>query len=127
LAVVSTVSQERSMTRVQNPPPFDFDNWAALARRDPQAFEKQRSRVLEAAILDAPAAKQPQLRRTQWKLDQIRRSSANPLAACLRMQRLLWENVAGEDGLLERLQRLARQDNSTEPPQRSAKILPFTR
>ena len=115
------------MTRAQHPPlPFDFDSWAELAQQDPQAFENKRSRVIEAAILGAPAAKRPQLRRTQWKLDQIRRSSATPLAACLRMQRLLWENVAGEDGLLERLQRLSGQD-SANPPQRSAKILPFTR
>jgi len=114
------------MARVQKSPPFDFDAWTALARRDPQAFEKQRSRVIEAAILGAPVNKQPQLRRTQWKLDLIRRSSPTPLAACLRMQRLLWENVAGEDGLLERLQQLSRQD-SAGPPRRSAKILPFTR
>ena len=115
------------MNRVQNSPSFDFDAWTTLARQDPQAFEKQRSRVIEAAILGAPAKQQPQLRRTQWKLDQIRRSSANPLAACLRMQQLLWENVAGEDGLLERLQRLSRQGR-TDPPRRSgAKILPFAR
>lgn len=114
------------MAEIQAPPPFDFDNWATLARRDPQAFEKQRNRVLEAAILSAPAARQPQLRRTQWKLDQIRRNSATPLAACLHMQRLLWEKVAGENGLLECLQRLAGQDNGGTP-RRSAKILPFTR
>lgn len=115
------------MARVQNTRPFDFDAWSALARQDPQAFEKQRSCVIEAAILDAPAKKQLQLRRTQWKLDQIRRSSPTPLAACLRMQRLLWENVAGEDGLLERLQRLSAQDSTGGPPQRSAQILPFPR
>jgi len=114
------------MGRVQTTTPFDFDAWTTLAQRDPQAFEKQRSRVIEAAILGAPAKQQPQLRRTQWKLDQIRRSSATPLVACLRMQQLLWENVAGEDGLLERLQQLSRQD-SAGPPRHSAKILPFTR
>lgn len=115
------------MIRVQNSPPFDFDAWSTLARRNPQAFEKQRSRVLEAAIRNAPASKQPQLRRTQWRLDQIRRSSSSPLAACLHMQRLLWENVAGEDGLLERLQLLTGQYRACRPVRHSAKILPFAR
>lgn len=115
------------MASMHSHPPFDFDAWAALAREDPQRFEKQRSRVLEAAIRGAPPDKQPQLRRTQWKLDQIRRSSATPLAACLQMQRLLWENVAGKDGLLERLQCLAAQDTAGARPRHSAKILPFGR
>ncbi len=114
------------MARMQSTTPFDFDAWAALARQDPQAFEIQRSCVLEAAILDAPPEKQPRLRRTQWKLDQIRRCSATPLAACLRMQQLLWESVAGEDGLLERLQQLAGKDHAGAQRNR-AKILPFTR
>ena len=62
----------------------------------------------------------------QWKLDQIRRNSATPLAASLRMQQLLWEHVAGEDGLLARLQRLSGQDIAPAP-RHSAKILPFRR
>jgi len=127
LTVSRTAQQERSMASMHSHPPFDFDAWAALAREDPQRFEKQRSRVLEAAIRGAPPDKQPQLRRTQWKLDQIRRSSATPLAACLRMQQLLWEHVAGEDGLLERLQWRSMQDNAAARQQHSAKILPFTR
>ena len=115
------------MAGAQNTPAFDFDAWTSLAQRDPQAFEKQRRCVLEAAILEAPARKQPQLRRTQWKLDQIRRRSATPLAACLQMQRLLWDNVAGKDGLLERLQQFSRQDGACRHTRRSAKILPFKR
>ena len=95
------------MNRVHYSPSFDFDAWTTLARQDPQAFEKKRSRVIEAAILGAPAKQQPQLRRTQWKLDQIRRSSATPLAACLRMQRMLWQRIEGENGLLDCLQQPA--------------------
>lgn len=109
----------------QIPAPFDFDAWAELARQDPQAFERQRSRVLEAAIRGAPAERQPRLRRTQWKLDHIRRTSATPLLACLHMQRLLWENITGENGLLERLQLLGGNASPGLTQRRSAKILPF--
>ncbi len=55
----------------------------------------------------APEDRQPQLRRIQWKLDQIRSTSRTPLLACLRMNRLLWESVAGERGLLACLQQPA--------------------
>lgn len=114
------------MTTTPSSPPFDFDAWNRLARHDPQAFEIKRRFVIESAILDAPAKRQPQLRRMQWRLDQIRRNSATPLAASLRMQQLLWEHVTGEDGLLARLQRLSGQDLAATP-RRSAKILPFRR
>ena len=34
------------------PEDFDFDAWAALAARDPVAFEQARSRALERLIAD---------------------------------------------------------------------------
>jgi hypothetical protein len=85
--------------------PLGFDEWATLAKSDPQAFERQRRQVIDRAILAAPANRQQQLRRVQWKLDQIRSTSRTPMVACLRMQSLLWESVAGEHGLLACLQR----------------------
>ena len=87
--------------------PGNFDEWAALALSDPQAFEVQRQEVIDRAIRAAPAARQEKLRRIQWKLDQIRRTSRTPMAACLRMNRLLWESVSGDNGLLARLQQPA--------------------
>lgn len=87
--------------------PRDFDEWAALAKSDPQAFETQRRQVIDRAIRAASADRQQRLRRIQWKLDRIRGTSRTPMAACLRMNRLLWESVAGEHGLLACLQQPA--------------------
>jgi len=102
-------------------PPFDFDAWTNLFCDDPQAFEKQRTRAIEQLIRQAPAHKQQRLRCLQWKLDQIRRISPTPLAASVRMNQLLWESLAGADGLLDRLQRpcTARQRRYT------ARVIPF--
>jgi hypothetical protein len=85
---------------------FDFDAWVKLARQDPQAFEVKRKHLIEKAIQEAPAHKQQRLRCLQWKLDKIRETSRTPMIACLHINRLLWENVTGEDGLLNRLQQL---------------------
>jgi hypothetical protein len=101
----------------------DFDHWAALARQDPDLFEAERSLLLETTIRKAPIHLQHRLRCLQWKLDQIRKTSGSPLAAALRMNRLLWEAIAARDGLLDRLNRLQTPDNPRQPPRSSARIL----
>jgi hypothetical protein len=103
-------------------PPFDFDSWAALARKNPQLFELNRKFVIDQAISQAPPRSRARLRCLQWQLDQIRNTSRTPLAACLRMQRMLWEKLAGEAGLLACLQGSATPQNTSR---HSAKILPF--
>ena len=103
---------------------FDFDGWAALARSDPQAFESKRVNAIEAVICSAPQRNRQQLRRLQWKLDRIRETSATPMAACVRMQEMLWDSVLGDEGLLARLQLTPITDTQ---PRSSASILEFRR
>ncbi len=103
---------------------FDFDEWAELARSDPQAFELKRTNTIEAVIDSAPRRNRQQLRRVQWKLDRIRETSATPLAACIRMQELMWESMLGDNGLLEQLQRLSKSLNQAR---HSDSILEFRR
>ena len=104
--------------------PFDFDQWATLARQDPEAFERMRGHTIEQAICQAPAGKRQRLRRLQWQLDRIRQTSRTPMVACLRMNRLLWKAVIGEGGLLDRLGR-SPSPADPHPPRHSARILPF--
>ena len=112
------------MSTASHNPSFDFDSWAALAQDNPQAFETRRKEAIEQAILQASPRRQQRLRCLQWQLDQIRNTSRTPLAACLRMQRMLWEKLAGDAGLLACLQ------GAPCPPaarRHTAKILPFRR
>jgi hypothetical protein len=113
------------MPELHSSPPFDFDAWAALARNNPQAFEAKRNGILEGAIQQAPAQRQQRLRHLQWKLDQIRHIAPNPMAATVRMQQLMWESVAGEDGLLARLMLLRATESAIEKQPKSAKIIQF--
>lgn len=107
-------------------PPFDFDQWATLARQDPDAFERMRGRTIEQAICQAPAGKRQRLRCLQWQLDRIRQTSRTPMVACLRMNRLLWKAVIGEGGLLDRLGG-PQSPTDPSPPPRNARILHFRR
>jgi len=52
------------------PDDFDFDMWAALAARDPDAFEVTRRQALDKVISRNPG----QPRRLQWRVDAERRS-----------------------------------------------------
>jgi hypothetical protein len=113
------------MDTTDNRPTFDFDAWAKLARKDPQAFELERKLLIERAIMRAPADKHQRLRCLQWKLDQIRNLASTPMAACLQINRLLWENITSEHGLLHCLQRLQTVKQPESSKQTIAKILPF--
>jgi len=113
------------MTESHTTPRPDFDHWAALAKQDPDLFEIERSRAIEAAISRVPIQKQHRLRCVQWKLDQIRKTSSTPMVASLRMNRLLWEAVAGKNGLVELLNQLQTPDKHQQMPRNSAEILPF--
>ena len=106
-------------------PKFDFDAWAELARNDPQAFELERKLLLERAIMRAPADKHQRLRCLQWKLDQIRKLASTPMAACLQINRLLWENIVSEHGLLNCLQHLQTGKRLESSTKAQAKILQF--
>lgn len=104
---------------------FDFDAWVDLARRDPTAFEKKRKKIIDEAILRAPATRQQRLRCLQWKLDRIRETSRTPMIACLHINRLLWENVTGKHGLLNSLQQLQSGHPEHGSDQSKAKIIPL--
>ncbi len=73
----------------------------------------------------APADKHQRLRCLQWKLDQIRNLASTPMAACLQINRLLWENIYSEHGLLHCLQHLQSVKQPDNSNQTMAKILPF--
>ena len=106
---------------------FDFDHWATLARKNPEDFEAARSHTIDLAIGRARAGKQHRLRQLQWKLDQIRHTARTPLLACLRMNRLMWDSVCGDDGLLVRLNQLQQPGNRPATAPQDAEILPFRR
>jgi hypothetical protein len=86
---------------------IDFDNWVQLAKSDPEAFEQRRKQVLQELIDSAPEDQQHRLSCLQWKVDQVRGISKTPLAACLRMSKLMWERVLGAGGLMPSLEKLS--------------------
>ncbi|MEQ8230383.1 MAG: DUF3135 domain-containing protein [Gammaproteobacteria bacterium] len=104
---------------------FEFDHWAALARNDPQAFERARRDVLESLIESAPQDTRRRLTGLQWQIDRMRHSADTPLAACVRISSMMWDKVLGEDGLVEHIEELTGDRPPRQRRHRDATVLPL--
>lgn len=110
------------------PADFDFETWQRLAKQDPERFEARRLEAIECFIDSAPASKQARLRGLQWQVDQTRARAKSPMAACSRVSALMWESVAGKEGLLNALASLGEAATGNSKARKSpAAVLPFKR
>ncbi len=101
--------------------PLDFEYWQRLAELSPQAFEQARNEAIEALIEACPPSAQERLRRLQWRIDRTRERADNPVAACIALSRMMWDNY---DRLNQTLQRLTRPE-AARPAPASATVLAF--
>lgn len=97
---------------------FNFDEWCALAKSDPEAFEAKRRDVLEQLICTSPKPMQQRLRSLQWRVDMERARAKNPNSACVNIYRMMWNRVYGENGLLDALDGLLNATSTTGHGQR---------
>jgi hypothetical protein len=107
---------------------WNFDDWVALGSSDPIAFEERRRRVIEEAIALAPQHMQPRLHALQWRIDMERGRASNSLSACIRLSRMMWKMVYGENGMLSAIGELTASVPASDGGERnshSAEILPF--
>lgn len=93
---------------------LDIEQLRHLADSDPEAFEHRRRELIDAVIARAPARRRQRLRGLQWRVDQVRSRSSNPLAACISLSDMMWEAFAGSNGLVETL-RGNREDGEAGP------------
>ena len=82
---------------------FNFDEWMQLAKEDPEAFEKQRLDTIQNVISKSTGSSKNRLEGLQWQIEQMRKTSKTPMATCLNISKMMWENVQGEDGLVDTL------------------------
>ncbi|MDA8382705.1 MAG: DUF3135 domain-containing protein [Betaproteobacteria bacterium] len=86
---------------------FDSEEWMALARSDPEQFEKRRAQAIDEVINSAPAHIQRRLRGLQWRIDLERSRAGTPLGACVRLYSMMWDFVCAENGFLAALKGLS--------------------
>lgn len=109
---------------------FDFDEWSALARTDPQAFETRRLALIEDYLGQFPTPEQRRLRGLQFRIDMERRRARTPMAACLRLSAMMWDSLLGSHGLKQALDGLLLQSAVSPPPRPQTarsrgRVIPF--
>ncbi len=70
---------------------FDFDEWVALAKRDPKAFEQRRLEWCQRFIASAPHDYQRRLSGILFQINMEKRRSANAVDSCIRLSQLMWD------------------------------------
>ncbi|UCB55001.1 MAG: DUF3135 domain-containing protein [Thiotrichales bacterium] len=106
---------------------LDFDEAVDLARRDPEAFEQYRQDIVRVLINRAPERNRQQLRRLQWRIDQERNRASNPIDACLKLYRMMWDAYAGERGLIDTIHNAHRSRRASEHIRTKAEVIAFCR
>ena len=71
----------------------DHELLSRIAKKDENRFEELRQQIIDEFMATVPVEKIEMLSRTQWKVDQVRRLAKNPVDACQRISRLMWESL----------------------------------
>ena len=104
---------------------LDFEQWSLLASLDPEEFENRRKALIDAVISKAPERRRQRLRGLQWRVDQVRSRSSNPLAACISLSDMMWESFAGTNGLVETLRGAKEEPERCEPAADLPTVVPL--
>ena len=106
---------------------LDFDEAVELARTDPRAFEQYRRDIISLLINRAPERNRQQLRCLQWRIDQERKRASNPIDACLKLYRMMWDSFVGDSGLIDTIRHAGKPRHGTQSRLPTAKVLSFCR
>ncbi len=108
----------------EEPSNIDFDRWSEIARTDPETFEAMRTEIISACIEGAPRDRQQRMRGLQWQIDCLRAQSNNPLSACLKISRMMWDSLQRLSNVSRDLANPEQAISESEPVM--ATILPFS-
>jgi uncharacterized protein DUF3135 len=86
---------------------FNFDKMARLAKEDPDEYENMREKMIQEVIDNTSPEVRRRMEGLQWQIDQIRSTSANPMSSCLKISQMMWDNVLGDNGLLDHMRQLS--------------------
>jgi len=102
---------------------FDFDEWSALARTDPEAFDLKRREMIDESI--GHGVDQRRLLGLQCRIDLERIRAHTPLKACLRLSSLMWDSFHELHELTASLGDASTPEETSNRSTAGATVLPF--
>jgi hypothetical protein len=107
---------------------MDFEKWVELANSDPEQFEAMRRAAIDEFLDSVSAKHRLRLQRLQWRVDQVRERSQNPMAATIAISEMMWDSFYSLHNQYQDLFGSAAGKQSRQPkaPAKSAKILRFS-
>jgi len=113
------------MTKNSKAKQMNFDKWLDLAMNDPDGFESARTAAIQGFLESTPKHSRQRLSGLQWRIDMIRQRSKTPMAACQAIYSMMWDQLAGDEGMIESLKSMANGTFNAPEPKYNARILPF--
>lgn len=106
---------------------LNFDEWASLAKSDPEEFEAKRLRKIETFFNGVPAERQQRLKGLQWQVDQTRKLARSPMASCIAISAMMLDSASRlSEHQYELVNITLKQGPQKDKPKPvSAKILPL--
>jgi|GEM_PF-4511591 len=84
---------------------WGFEQWAKLAKENPQALEQARQEAIKNLINRLPANQTQRLKALQWRIDKERVLAESPYDSASQLHRLLREKLTNASRLIETLKR----------------------
>lgn len=88
---------------------FNFDEWSKLYETDPDEFERRRTELLQARIMQSPIPQRNMLRMLQLEVDTIRQTHS-PEDALVLINEMMTDRLHRLNEQLIRLQRAIGDD-----------------
>lgn len=105
----------------------DFDRWAEIAKTDPEKFEAHRQKMLDDFFELIPQSRQQRIRGLQFQVDMECRKAKTPLAACIKISSMMWDNISKENGLMDAFRALTQGTELGKKCGEKAKLITFSR
>lgn len=107
---------------------FDYQEWAALAKTDPEAFEFRRAQYIKQ-FLNGSGRRKQRLEGLQFKIDATRRLAHTPPMALLAISKLMSQSLSDLGDELTALEHLVRGEGAVVAPmdkeQPPCKVIPL--
>ena len=110
---------------------FDFDYWKDLYEQDPENFEKNRTKLMEALVESTPEERRHRAEGLLFRIDAVRRNMNTPMKNCIEISNMMWGSFYKLNDALHDISSVAKggskisDTNNNNSEEHNADILEF--